>query len=238
MKTDKKGKPSKNKSESTRSWTKILIILGCIVFAVAMIGSIVTPSTLESFFKKPAQSGDTAVVDITLRDALGRPVFTTNERIYSQAVERNQTIWKANYLTLTVNETTDTLVLPIPSSIGGLENEYYALLGPEMNQVAENLVGMKEKSTKQVKFVDIPQFRNMTYKDDFENMGGNFSGVIDNQQMVLGFTMPSMIADQDNSTPQYALRTVLLSNKTSDYVTIDYGYKTADINLLQLTSST
>lgn len=197
-----------------------------------------TPSSIESFFKKPAQSGDTAVVDITLRDAFGRPVFTTNENVYSQAVERNQPIWKANYLTLAVNETTDTLVLPVPSSIAGLENEYFALLGPEMNQVTENLVGMKEKRTKQIKFVEIPQFQNVTNKEDFESMGGNFSGVIDNQQMVLGFTMPSMITDEDNSTPQYALRTVLLSNKTSDTITIDYGYKTADINLLQLTSST
>jgi hypothetical protein len=238
MKPDKKGKPSKKQSESTRSWTKILIVLGCIVFAVAMIGSIMTPSSLESFFKKPAQSGDTAVVDITLRDALGRPVFTTNENIYSQAVEKKQAIWKANYLTLTVNETTDTLVQPISSSIDGLENEYFALLGPEMNQVTENLVGMKEKNTKQIKFVEIPQFRNVTYKEDFERMGGNFSGVTDNQQMVLGFTMPSMITDGDNSTPQYALRTVLLSNKTSDTITIDYGYKTADIHLLQLTPGT
>ena len=38
--------------------------------------------------------------------------------------------------------------------------------------------------------------------------------------------------------PNMRFESVLLSNKTNDTITIDYGYKTADINLLQLTPGT
>jgi hypothetical protein len=235
MKPEKKGKPAKKNGDWTKSWAKIFLVLGCILFVGVMIITSLGTNWLVTM--KPAASGDTAVVDLTLKDELGRPVFTTNERIYNQAVEKNQTVWLAQYFTVTVNKTTNSLVEPVPATLSGKETQYFALLGPEMNQITNNLVGMKEKSTKQIQFVQNPQFQNVTDGEGFERMGGDFSAVEENQQMIFGLTIPSMSGDDINSTPEYALRTVILKNKTNDTVTIDYGYKTADITILKLTRS-
>jgi hypothetical protein len=233
MKSDKKGKPAKKNGGWTKSWAKIFLVLGCILFVGVMIITSLGTNWLVTM--KPAASGDTAVIDLTLKDELGRPVFTTNERIYNQAVEKNQTVWLAQYLTVTVNKTTNNLVEPVPATLSGKETQYFAFLGPEMNQITNNLVGVKEKSTKQIQFVQNPQFQNVTDREGFESMGGDFSAVEENQQMIFGLTIPSMSGDNINSTPEYALRTVILKNKTNETVTIDYGYKTADITILKLT---
>jgi hypothetical protein len=232
MKPDKKGKTAKKNGSWTTSWAKIFLVMGCILFVGVMIITSLGTNWLVTM--KPAQSGDTTVVDITLKDALGRPVFTTNEGIYTQAVGKNQTVWLAKYLTVTVNRTTNNLVEPVPATLSGQETQYFAFLGPEMNQITANLVGMKEKSTKQITFVKNPQFQNVTTREGFESIGGNFSSVEENQQMIFGLTIPSVNGDE-NSTPQYALRTVTLKNKTNESVTIDYGYTTADITILKLT---
>jgi hypothetical protein len=235
MKPEKKGKPAKKNGGWTKSWAKIFLVCGCILFVGVMIITSLGTNWLVNL--KSAQPGDTAVVDLTLKDELGRPVFTTNEGIYKQAVERNQTVWLASPLTLTVNRTTNTLVEPVPATLSGKETQYFAFLGPEMNQITKSLVGMKNKSTKQIQLDQNPQFQNVTYREDFESMGGNFLDVIDNQQMIFGLSIPSMSGDDINSTPQYAVRTAILKNKTNMSVTIDYGYKTADITILQLSRS-
>lgn len=235
MKSDKKGKPASKKGGWTSSWAKILLVMVCILFAGVMIITSLGTNWLVTM--KPAKTGDTVVVDVTLKDELGRPVFTTNERIYNQAVGENQIVWLANSLTLTVNGTTDDLVEPIPATISGQEMEYFAFLGPEMNQITKSLVGMKDKGTKHIEFIENPQFEQQAKVEDFEGMGGNFSTAMDDQQIIFGFTTSPMVDADGNTTPQYALRTVVLKNKTNDSITIDYGYNTADITILQLSSS-
>jgi len=235
MKSDKKGKPAKNNGGWTKSWAKIFLVLGCILFVGVMIITSLGTNWLVTM--KPAETGDTAVVDLTLKDELGRPVFTTNEGIYNQAVGKNQTVWLARPLTLTVNRTTINMFEPVPATLSGQDTQYFAFLGSEMNQITNNLVGMKDKSTKQIRFDESPQLQNVTYREDFENMGGNFSAVIDNQQMLFGLTIPSTSEDEINSTPYYGYRTAILKDKTNNTVTIDYGYKTADITILTLSRS-
>jgi hypothetical protein len=41
----------------------------------------------------------------------------------------------------------------------------------------------------------------------------------------------------DNTTPQYAFRTVTLKDKTDANITVNYGYSGADVTILQLTRS-
>ena len=237
MKPEKKGKPAKKNGGWTTSWAKIFLIMGCILFVGVFVMSYFMPVITDLIAPVKAEAGDTAVVDITLKDALGRPVFTTNERIYTQAGEKNQTVWLAQYLTVTVNRTTNNPVETVPATLSGKETDYFAFLGPEMNQITNSLVGMKETSPKQIQFVQNPQFQTVTNREGFESIGGNFSSVKENQQMIFGLTIPSVNGDDINSTPQYALRTVTLKNKTNESVTIDYGYTTAEITILRLTKS-
>ena len=237
MKPDKKGKPAKKNGGWTTSWAKIFLIMGCILFVGVFVMSYFMPVITDLIAPVKAQSGDTVVVDITLKDELGRPVFTTKENIYTQAVGKNQTVWLASPLTLTVNRTTNNLFEPVPATLSGQETQYFAFLGPEMNQIANNLVGMKETITKQIQFDQNPQFQNVTNREDFESMGGNFQRVIENQQMIFGLTLPSMDDDDINNTTPYGYRTATLKDKTNSTVTIDYGYKTADITILRLSRS-
>ena len=84
MKPDKKGKPAKKNGGWTTSWAKIFLIMGCILFVGVFVMSYFMPVITDLIAPVKAQAGDTAVVDITLKDELGRPVFTTNERIYTR----------------------------------------------------------------------------------------------------------------------------------------------------------
>jgi len=54
--------------------------------------------------------------------------------------------------------------------------------------------------------------------------------------MVLGFTTSPMISADPNTTPQYAMRIVPITDKTGDNITMDYGYSSADVTVLRLSA--
>jgi hypothetical protein len=72
--------------------------------------------------------------------------------------------------------------------------------------------------------------------EEFAQIGGNFSTAMTGDQLLLAFTTTPMINLEDNSTPQYAFRTSLITGKTSGNVTVNYGYPTADISIVRLHS--
>jgi hypothetical protein len=234
MKSGKSGKTTK-KSGPGLNWAKVVIVMVCVAFAGIMIITSLGSSWLVSM--KPARSGDVAYVDVTMKDALGRPVFTTNQRIYNATLQQGTVIWLAGPMRIPVNSTTSNLIDPIPAFLPGQGQMSFAFLGPEYNQISQELIGMKQGESRTITFVPEPSFQQNMSPEQFAGIGGNFTEAIEGDQLILGFTTAPMIAADSNTTPQYALRTVPIMEKSADTIRVDYGYSSADITILQLSGS-
>jgi hypothetical protein len=235
MKSGKSGKPTK-KSGSGFPWTKVVIVIACVAFAGIMIMSSLGTGWLVTM--KPAKNGDLVNVDLTLKDEFGRPVFTTDQRIYNATLQQGTLVLLAAPMNMRVNITSGELIVPEVAFLPGTGQVSFAFLGPEYDQIAQGLVGMKEGEARTITFVEDPAFQRSITPEEFSQMGGNFTEATRGEQLVLGFTTSPMIAAENNTTPQYALRIVPIIDKTSDNITVNYGYSSADINILKLSSST
>lgn len=233
MKSDRKGKNTK-KSGGGFPWAKAFLVMGCILFVGVMIISSLGSNWLATM--KTAQTGDIAYADVTLKDELGRTVFTTNQRIYNATLEKGTVAWQASPMTIAVNSTTRNLVEPVSAYLPATGEVSFAFLGPEYNQIAAGLEGMKEGQTKHITFMPNPSFQQQVNQEQFAQMGGNFTTAQEGDLTIFGFTTSPMIST-DNTTPQYALRTVTLQNKTGTNITVNYGYSGADVTILKLSRS-
>lgn len=234
MKSDKKGKPAAKKGGWTSSWAKIFLVMACILFAGVMIITSLGTNWLVTM--KPAKTGDTAVVDLTIRDAEGRPVLTTNERIFNASFEKGEIVWYTNPLTMTVNSTTTDMITPVSVYRYDYGEASFGLFGMELNQISASLAGMKQGGTQKIVFPDSDQFQREMNPEQFAQIGGNFSTAMPGDQLLLAFTTSPMINIDENSTPQYAFRTSLITGKTGGNITVSYGYPSADISIVRLNS--
>lgn len=232
MKSDKSGKNTKKTSPGL-NWTKVLVVIGCIAFAAIMIVTSLGSSWLVAV--KPAKDGDTAYVDITLKDNLGHPVFTTNQKVYNTTTGQGSVIMLARAMSIPINITSANLIDPVPAFLPGAGQVSFAFLGPEYNQIAQSLSGMKVGETKTIAFVKDASYTRPLTPEQFEQMGGNYSEAKTGDLLILGFTTTPMLAT--NNSTQYALRAVPIIDKSGGNVTVDYGYTTADITLLKLASN-
>jgi hypothetical protein len=146
MKPDKKEKPAAKKSSWTQSWAKIFLVMACILFVGVMIITSLGTSWLVTM--KPAKTGDTAVIDLTIRDEEGRPVLTTNQRIFNASFEKRELVWYTNPLTMTVNSTTTDMINPVSVYRYDYGGASFGLFGTELNEITASLVGMKQGETR------------------------------------------------------------------------------------------
>lgn len=234
MKPDKKEKPAAKKSSWTQSWAKIFLVMACILFVGVMIITSLGTNWLVTM--KPAKTGDTAVIDLTIRDEEGRPVLTTNQRIFNASFEKRELVWYTKPLTMTVNLTTNDMINPVSVYRYDYGGASFGLFGTELNEITASLVGMKQGETRKIVLPHSEQFEREMNPEEFAQIGGNFSTAMTGDQLLLAFTTTPMINIEDNSTPQYAFRTSLITGKTSGNVTVNYGYPTADISIVRLHS--
>jgi hypothetical protein len=234
MKPDKKGKPAKKNDGWTKSWAKLFLVMACILFVGVMIITSLGTNWLVTM--KPAETGDTVVIDLTLRDATGRPVLTTNERIFNASFQKGEIVWLTRPLTLAVNATTTEVITAVPAYRYDYGEASFGLLGDELNKISDSLEGMKQGETQKIVFPYSDQFQRDMDPEQFAQMGGNFSMAMQGDQLLLAFTTTPEINIDANSTPEYAVRTSLITGKNSENVTVSYGYPTADITIIRLNS--
>jgi hypothetical protein len=234
MKSGKSKKPVKKTSQGF-NWAKIVIVLACVVFAGVMIMSTLGTSWLVTL--KPLKNGDVAYIDVTLKDAFNRPVFTTDQRTYNSTLQQGGLVLLAAPMTIPVNITTENLIDPVNAFLPGTGQTSFAFLGPEYNQIAQGIVGMKEGETKTIPFIQNPAFQRSMTPDEFSQIGGNFTTAKTGDQLILGFTTSPMISAENNTSAQYALRTVPITGKTDDNLTVNYGYSSAVVYIRSSSSS-
>ncbi|MDD1710828.1 MAG: hypothetical protein LUQ37_07985 [Methanoregulaceae archaeon] len=182
----------------------------------------------------PAKTGDTAVIDLTIHDTEGRPVLTTDIRVFNASYEKGEIVWYTNPLTMAVNSTSTEMISPLPVYRYDYGEASFGLFGDELNQISATLEGMKQGGAEKIVFANSDVLQREMTPEQFTEMGGNFTMAVPGDQMLLAFTTNPMIDLDDNSTPEYALRTSVITEKTTENVTVNYGYPSADISIVRL----
>jgi hypothetical protein len=217
-----------------RNWSKIGIIVLGIGFALLFVGSYVLSMLTGSVFVPAVQAGDSVTVDLTLRDYLGRPVLTTDQQLYSTTLQGGNLVFFTQSMTIPANGTYDNTFVGInaylPSSSGGWVT--FGLLGPELEQISSELVGMHEGEKKTIDISTLFSSSSVLSKEEFEQLGGNYTLATEGQMFPWEFAdQPSIDLDPSNPSARY-YRIVEILDKSSGNITISYLYSSAEVTII------
>ena len=103
----------KKKNEAwVKTLSKIFIVFACLLFVGLMILSGMGNQWITMF--NSVKSGDTVVLDVTVYDAAGKPIITSEQTVYNQAVAKGQDIFATKQLTVISNKTLEKSIFGVP----------------------------------------------------------------------------------------------------------------------------
>lgn len=223
----------KKKKKTASRWTakKIGIIILCVGFAVIMVVSSLGTGWLLTL--NPITSGDNVVVGVTFFDGMDRPVLTTSSRTFNATSEEGGIVWMCGQFAMRANGTSQKELISIPCFNYYYGEAKYALLSPEWNTIARNLEGMKQGESKRVQMPSLYGLEENMTPDKFARIGGNFSTVMENDQIILFIPENPNVTMNENTTPNLLIRTGYIKDKTADSVLVNYAYPVAEISVVQ-----
>lgn len=231
MSAQEKGK---KKKKTTSTWTagKIGIVILCVGFAVIMVLSSLGSGWLLSL--NPATSGDNVVVGVTFYDGLNRPVLTTSSRTFNASSQAGDMIWMCGQFAMRVNGTSQKQLLAIPSYNYYYGEAKYGLFSTEWDTIAINLEGMRQGETKKVNLPTLQISNDNMTAEFFESIGGNFTTIAVNDQILLALPENPTVSIEENVTPEFVVRTAYVTAKSNNSLRFNYAYPLAEISLVQV----
>ncbi len=222
----------KQKEKKGRSVYKILAVVGCVLFVVLMIVSSMGTGWITSF--KSVKPGDAVTIDLTIRDASGNAIVTSDEQLYRGLVAEKKTPYYSKQLVMVANQSSTESLIPIPiySVSEGWANTF-ALFGGEHDAISQALVGMK---TNEQKTVTIPFTDSMTQSwstPQLEGQGVNMTDVHVGTILALGVSQESVLA-KNASESSYSIRLGEVTRKTAENVILDFGYPKIEIKVVAI----
>ena len=223
------GKPAEE--PGTALWKKVLFVSVGVLFVVLMVLSSTGMSWLNLF--QTVQTGSVVMTDLTIRDDQQRPLVTSSQTIYSDAIKQNRSVFLVSPLVvdagLPYNESMKTLPILAPSA-----GANYTLFGQEYNAIAMGVVGMHPGGSKSVS-LDLNVTEERDYSaEQFDQLGGDFANATIGDEMVLAFAENPAALYDNTTTPSYALRTTHVVNKSTDSLLLSFSHAVADLNLAQV----
>jgi hypothetical protein len=223
----------KKKNEAwVKTVSKIFIVLACLLFVGLMILSGMGNQWITMF--NSVKSGDTVVLDVTVYDATGNPIITSDQTVYNQVVAKGQNIFATKQLTVISNKTMDKSIFGVPGSAStGTGVQQLAVFSSEYNAISSGIVGMKVNEQKRIA---IPSDNMM--KNDFSveqlalskinltdiSVGDSFfMGVSDTTQQVTNTTKATTF-----------LRIGDVVSKSPDGVVVDLNYPAIEVKVVSI----
>jgi hypothetical protein len=223
----------KKKSEAwVKTVSKIFIVAACLLFVGLMILSGMGNQWITMF--NSVKSGDTVVLDVTVYDAAGKPIITSEQTVYNQAVAKGENIFATKQLTVISNKTLEKSVFGVPGSAStGTGIQQLAIFSSEYNAISSGIVGMKVNEQKRIA---IPSDNMM--KNDFSveqlalskinmtdiSVGDSFfMGVSDTTQQVTNTTKATTF-----------LRIGDVVDKSAEGVVVDLNYPAFEVRVVSI----
>ena len=222
----------KFEKKTPANWAKIGVVLLCVLFAVAMVISYFSPAI--SALTTSVTPGQYVTFDFTVRDALGRPVLTSNQQVFKDAIQNNQAIYYANRLEVVANSTSKEQVVNVPVYVPGYGwTGQFALFSPEYDSIAAALVGMKTGGTKTINLPKIPGLVQSAPAARFAQMNVSLSSLKVNQQLQMGV---ASIPESANATlpNETSFRIARITQIGNDSVIMDSGYPTIEVTVVSV----
>jgi hypothetical protein len=226
-------RPSKKAAQpTTANWKKILVIGVGVLFVVLMVVSSMGMSWLNVF--TTVKNGSVVTADLTIRDDLGRPIITSNQAIYNDALKQNQTVLLTNALSVTAGGVYDNQSMQSLPVTSGTQAANFTLFGNEYQLMTDGLIGMHVGQMKTVLFdQNASEEQNMTISStQFEQLGMNFTNATINEPVILSRAEGLDNTTDVNATPTgYSIRTTRVVEKGADNLTLSFTYKGVDLTV-------
>ncbi|MDK2974764.1 MAG: hypothetical protein PWP08_1135 [Methanofollis sp.] len=231
-------KPQKRTPETKKSGkktkTQIAMLVFGVLFAVAMVASYLTPA-MSAF--KSVQPGDSVTFDYTVRDAAGVPVLTTSQTALVDTYNSGQVGFLTSQMTLVAGENASSRVTPVAIYLPDGTTAEFALLESEVNDLTTGILGMHEREVKTIPLTlsDLPEEIDATGADQ---MGINFTEAQVGDRFTIAMTItddPTIFTDPTNQIPY--IRVGMITGKTNDTLSVNFGYSTADVTVSKITQA-
>jgi aspartate carbamoyltransferase regulatory subunit len=223
----------KKKNEAwVKTVSKIFIVLACLLFVGLMILSGMGNQWITMF--NSVKSGDTVVLDVTVYDAAGKPIITSEQTVYNQAVAKGQDIFATKQLTVISNKTMEKSIFGVPGSAStGTGVQQLAIFSSEYNAISSGIAGMKVNEKKRISIPSDNMMKNDLSVEQLAlskinltdiSVGDSFfMGVSDTTQQVTNTTKPTTY-----------LRVGDVVSKSPDGVVVDLNYPAIEVRVVSI----
>jgi hypothetical protein len=212
--------------------SKIFIVAACLLFVGLMILSGMGNQWITMF--NSVKSGDTVVLDFTVYNAAGKPIITSEQTVYNQAVGQGQDIFATKQLAIISNKTMDKSIFGVPGySSTGAGVQQLAIVSSEYNAISFGIVGMKANDRKRIALPSNDMMKNEFSVEQLAiskinltdiSIGDNFfMGVSDTTEKVTNTTKPNTF-----------MRIGDVVSKSPEGVVVDLNYPAIEVRVVSI----
>jgi len=225
----------KKKEAAVKTWYKVLAVLACVVVAAMMVLSGMGHNWINAL--RAIKPGDTVTVQITINGPGGTPIVTSDEELYQKQMAASQGLFYTKDLVITANQSATDSLVPIPVySTGNGWSDTFALFSTEYDPVSQALVGMK---VNQEKTITLPAADSMTEtwsSAQLQNEGVNLTDVHVGDQLSIAVSGKAAL-EKNASASSYSIRIGEVTAKSAEGITINFGYPSIAIKVLQVSNT-
>lgn len=223
------------KKDDRPGWYKFAFVGLAIIFAVAMVGSYMYPLFTSS---QTAEIGNMAVFGYTIYDSGNRPIITTEEDVYMQAAQNNQTVFLTRALEMPVGVAfSEGNITSVPIVTQQGQGSYtFGLLGYELNAISQSMIGQAPGTIGAIplRYGGNALAINMS-SEEFEGMTGfNFSSVRSGDRIPVGMAAQPTLNPDGTEEVTYPLRVARVTEKGNESLILQYGYGSVEVTLREI----
>jgi hypothetical protein len=223
----------KKKNEAwVKTVSKIFIVLACLLFVGLMILSGMGNQWITMF--NSVKSGDTVVLDITVYDAAGKPIITSEQTVYNQVVAKGQDIFATKQLTVISNKTMDKSIFGVPgSSSTGTGLQQLAIFSSEYNAISSGIVGMKVNEQKRIAIPTDNMMKNDFSVEQLALSKINVTDISVGDSFFMGVSDTTQPVTNTTKATTY-LRIGDVVSKSPDGVVVDLNYPAYEVRVVSI----
>jgi hypothetical protein len=223
----------KKKNEAwVKTVSKIFIVFACLLFVGLMILSGMGNQWITMF--NSVKSGDTVVLDVTVYDATGKPIITSEQTVFNQVVAKGENIFATKQLTVISNKTMDKSIFGVPGSAStGTGVQQLAIFSSEYNAISSGIVGMKVNEQKRIVIPSDNMMKNDLSVEQLALSKINLTDISVGDSFFMGVSDTTQQVTNTTKAPTY-LRIGDVVTKSPEGVVVDLNYPTFEIRVVSI----
>lgn len=223
----------KKKNEAwVKTVSKIFIVFACLLFVGLMILSGMGNQWITMF--NSVKSGDTVVLDVTVYDAAGKPIITSEQTVFNQAVAKGENIFATKQLMVISNKTMDKSIFGVPGSAStGTGVQQLAIFSSEYNAISSGIIGMKVNEQKRIAIPSDNMMRNDFSVEQLARSKINLTDISIGDSFFMGVSDTTQQVTNTTKATTY-LRIGDVVDKSAEGVVVDLNYPAIEVRVVSI----